>query len=283
MSLLSGESFQTICDITWTKKEKLSFHTSLSHFVKCFYFEENINEIDINTGLILFVYTEYIPIFIEKILPLRTKSFVLVSHNSDDGITNRFIPFLENPLLLHMFSQNTEIIHPKLTAIPIGIANTMWRHGTISHFNDLLNNVTPFNQKKSKIYVNINVNTNFSHRSQLLHIIQNNSLTQFVYPYKDHPSYLRELSEYKWVCSPRGNGVDCHRLWESLYANCIPLVDDTVNTSDFKKMGLPIIIVTDWSKINLEWLEEETEKIKKNDFHSELLFLEYWNRKFNSK
>jgi len=91
----------------------------------------------------------------------------------------------------------------------------------------------------------------------------------FVYP-KDHSSYLRELSSYKWVCAPRGNGIDCHRLWETMYANSIPLVDHAVNTRDFKNMGLPIIIVKEWNNITLEWLEEETKKLDQTQ--SKILF-----------
>ena len=136
-------------------------------------------------------------------------------------------------------------------------------------------------EKKSRIYVNVNINTNIQHRSNVLNRIQCNSLMDFVYPNKDHPSYLKELSCYKWVCSPRGNGVDCHRLWESLYANSIPLVDDAINTQDFKRMGLPIIIVSDWSNITLEWLEEETLKLG-IICHSKLLFLDYWKELFYS-
>ena len=56
------------------------------------------------------------------------------------------------------------------------------------------------------------------------------NFVDMVEPTKDHASYLSELATYKWVVSPKGNGVDCHRLWECLYAKCVPLVDDTENT-----------------------------------------------------
>jgi hypothetical protein len=36
--------------------------------------------------------------------------------------------------------------------------------------------------------------------------------------------YLRRVSRSAYTMAPRGNGVDCHRTWESLYAGSVPIV-----------------------------------------------------------
>lgn len=276
--LLSGEQFQTLCDISWINDQKRSFHTSLSSLpsLRLSMFDEINN---VNEGNVIFVYTDLLDDFIKTILPYRIKPFVLVTHNSDDSITEKHIELLNNSLLLHMYSQNTYIDHPKLTALPIGIANSMWYHGSINNFQTIIQESPSFDNKKKCIYSNVNRFTNMNHRSMVLNTIQQFPFVDIVEP-KDHMSYLHELSNYKWVFSPKGNGVDCHRLWESLYAKCIPLVDDTVNTRQFREMGLPIILIKDWNTLSLEQLEKESENLPKD--YSPLLDLSFWNNKFHT-
>ena len=38
--------------------------------------------------------------------------------------------------------------------------------------------------------------------------------------------YFNNLPSYKFVISPEGNGVDCHRHYEILMAGCIPIMED---------------------------------------------------------
>jgi hypothetical protein len=60
------------------------------------------------------------------------------------------------------------------------------------------------------------------------------------------------MIQYKYVISPHGNGLDCHRTWESLALGCIPII----KTSPLDRMfeGLPVLIVKNWSDITQELL-----------------------------
>jgi hypothetical protein len=40
----------------------------------------------------------------------------------------------------------------------------------------------------------------------------------------DYENYLINLKKHKFVVSPPGNGIDCHRNWEAIYLGCIPIV-----------------------------------------------------------
>ena len=41
---------------------------------------------------------------------------------------------------------------------------------------------------------------------------------------------MLEISKFKFVLSPPGAGIDCHRTWELLYLDCIPIVQSsTIN------------------------------------------------------
>ena len=269
MSFISGEKLQALCDISWMTPEKKKFHSSFQGVYKM------IHDIDsVDDGKILFVYGDLLDVWRKDILPRRTKPFVLVVHNSDEAIGESYKDVLDHPLLLHMFSQNTFLYHSKLTALPIGIANSQWNHGNQSNMQHMVSKSLSWEDKKNMVYTNINLSTNYHHRLRVLEELK--------YPFvfhahpKPHLEYLVELSGYKWVLSPKGNGVDCHRLWESLYAGCIPLVDDTINARQFKEMGVPVIIVKDWGKLSLEELEKESYT------YSSILELGYWEQKFNS-
>jgi hypothetical protein len=43
-------------------------------------------------------------------------------------------------------------------------------------------------------------------------------------PPKPFASYLDDMARCRWVLSPPGNGVDCHRTWEALYLGVTPIV-----------------------------------------------------------
>ena len=156
-TLLSGEVFQTLCDVTWITQDKKDFHSSLPSSIHCLYFDKNCNPDD---GTILFVYIDELTLFIDTILPSRTRPFVLVTHNGDYGITSKYLTLLAHPLLIRMYSQNIEIEHPKLFPIPIGIANSMWPHGNPSNLLGLLNG-----PKQTLVYVNMNTHTLSFHKN----------------------------------------------------------------------------------------------------------------------
>jgi len=279
--VLNGENLQMLCDVTVITREIERFHSSLGNSVKKVYLD-NINEegiILLNSAKSIFVYTHILDEFMIKLLPHIENKFVLMTHNSDHGINESHLSLLNDDRLLHMFSQNTFIEHPKLTALPIGIANSMWQHGKISSLNHLIN--LNKGAKKEQIYVNVSVGTNREHRSKVMNALQTNPLSVFSPQNKPHHLYLEEMCEYKWIASPKGNGVDCHRLWEAMYAGCIALCDDTINSRAFKSMGLPIILVNEWSTISLEWLQEESRKLNVINYKHNVLNVEWWMGEIN--
>jgi hypothetical protein len=217
--------------------------------------------------------------------------YILMTHNSDHGIHPHHLPLLDDEKLIHMYSQNTHINHPKLTALPIGIANSMWSHGQVSSIQHLVS-LKP--SKKERIYVNVSEGTNREHRGKVLGTMRNNPLCDFFPQNLPHKNYLEEMAGYKWVLSPKGNGVDCHRLWECMYAGCIAICDDSVNARAFKEMGLPIILVEDYNDITLEWLQSQSQPLVapfsegKQSFGvsfegvKNVLDINWWNNKINS-
>jgi hypothetical protein len=85
--------------------------------------------------------------------------------------------------------------------------------------------------------------------------------------------YLEEVAKSYFVISPNGNGVDCHKTWESLYLKSIPIVTKSINVDFYK--NYPIIIINDWSELNLSILTVDTyNKLWDNSFNQKLFFNE---------
>jgi hypothetical protein len=73
------------------------------------------------------------------------------------------------------------------------------------------------------------------------------------------PTVYNRNRQYPLWLSPRGNGIDCHRTWEALYLDAIPIVWHSTLDSLFT--DLPVIIINDWSEINEQFLRNKLYEI----------------------
>ena len=80
------------------------------------------------------------------------------------------------------------------------------------------------------------------------------------------------VTNYKFIISPHGNGLDCHRTYEAMFLGSIPIVRTSPLDIIYKDM--PIIILKDWQSININKLIEESKTIITKS--REKLFLKYW-------
>ena len=88
--------------------------------------------------------------------------------------------------------------------------------------------------------------------------------------------YFNTLPSYKFVISPEGNGVDCHRHYEALMAGCIPIVEE--NPIIREKYGnVPILWTKDYSEITETYLLENYKIMLKRQWDFSKLFLSYWS------
>lgn len=85
--------------------------------------------------------------------------------------------------------------------------------------------------------------------------------------------YLEELANSIFAVCPRGNGIDTHRLWEALYCNTIPIVEDCVNIRGF---DLPMVVVKDYKDATKELLEKELAEIPNRKYNMNQLDMNYW-------
>ena len=87
--------------------------------------------------------------------------------------------------------------------------------------------------------------------------------------------FLSELRKSTFVLSPAGNGIECHRTWESILVGTIPIMlgspyrpvckhDNNVFCEGYKELykDLPVIIVRDWNEVTEDFLRKKLEEFK---------------------
>lgn len=245
--IISGERFLSLCDVVLLSRQVYNFHQNLNKFARDIIIIndwENVNtkkleelfgelkkenEDEITLGL----YTHELDMFIEKILPYITNKYeyILYIHNSDHSFNISHKRLVENKLIKHIYAQNIDYPYEhskdKITLLPIGIANSMWRHGDMKAIYKTIKK-TYMNEKSRNIYVNINPDT-YQYRHELLKEIKKTKNFQLSVS-KPYIDYLEELSKYRFCLCIRGNGLDTHRFWECLYLGVIPVIINNKKT-----------------------------------------------------
>ncbi len=255
---ISGDTFRSICN---------------------FIFDEDVrfDPAKIQKPSIVFVKTDMMPEFFARVHPKINVPYVLVTHNADHGAPGDFVNYLDDPKIIHWFGQNPTAIHPKFTPIPIGVAN---RYCVKISDPAVITKVrTTFAEKKHLLYVN--VGTTHPERAQVLEILKHGEQFFFKASPKPFMLYLQDLSVSKFVLSPRGNGLDCHRTWEALLMDCIPIVKTSLLDPLFD--GLPVLIVDDWQVVTKDFLEKKWQEFSQKQWCPDRMFVDYWINKIRAK
>lgn len=217
----------------------------------CNYDGFQINELQRNNWL--FIKTDFVHQFFEMKFNLPDK-LVVFTHNSDVVIDESFRRFLDDPRVVRWLAQNQRIEHPKLSSLPIGIANSEYAHGDVNE----LNRARQSGGRKDRLfYAYYTIATNPSKRQYCLQQtgIPLEPVTERAWlgfaggnPLPaTFPQYLQRLSSAYFCISPEGNGPDCHRTWEALYMRTIPVVTSNLIIEEHRKL-CPMVVLEDWSQ-----------------------------------
>lgn len=260
--IITGDRITSLCDFVLCTREIYHFHSNLNDFAKDILIindwenikYEKINEVckKLNKKHIrIFIYTHMLEKFQEKLLNQldNNYNYIYYIHNSDHSFNNKNTDLLNNKNTLKVFSQNIDhCIDNKLSLLPIGIANNMWLHGDLNILYKQMGNLYKF-KKQNNIYININPST-YNLRQELLEEILNNiNWKKTLSKNKQYKEYICELSLYRFCLCIRGNGLDTHRFWESLYLGVIPVILDhpLFKLNNFikyiKKSNIPCLVL----------------------------------------
>ena len=255
---ISGDSFRAFCDYAYDELDR------------------SLNPAFIAPGSTIFLKTDYLDQFCLRVRPRIRVPYILVTHNSDDAAPGIYTELLDDPHLIAWFGQNYDgYKHPKMHPIPIGLANAHWAHGN----SQLLKTVQQAAvSKKYVAYMNFALGTFPSEREPVYHLFIRAPFCYRASP-KSFGPYLYELAAADFSISPRGNGADTHRLWESLYLNTIPIVHTSSLDSLYGE--LPVLVVDDWTIVTERFLAHKKELFAEQNFNREKLYMDYWIQLIN--
>ena len=217
---------------------------------------------------------------------------VVVTHNSDYHID--LCRYSDLPNFSHWFAQNKDYDDNRIISVPIGLENMKLRLSKAAQLGTfssevrgalqkslLVDKINSLEIKKSGLcYMNFNINTHLTERQKVWDQFSNE---EWVTPTSDltMEKFYFDIASHKFVISPRGNGVDCHRTWEALYLRTIPIVKKSIHMNEFSE--LPILFVNDWSELSYNVLNAFYERVENKFFNLDKLKISYWRDKINDK
>lgn len=250
-SIVSGERLMRIADFVFS--------------LNCSQFE--------TSAKIVYVSSDHIE-HLFNIIDQFENQIVLITHNSDRSIEPDLTKYADHKKLLKWFAQNVRVDHPKIIPIPIGVANSCWGYSDPEILCQ-----TQGIRKDRLYYMNFRCKTNFKVRSKIRDILETNGIVmQKNAGNLDFKQYIEGLARCKYCISPPGNGIDCYRIWESLYVGVIPVVEwDPA----FKKfLNLPILFIKSWKDITPLFLEVNYPRFKQwiSNFNTSIMQMDYWEK-----
>jgi hypothetical protein len=200
------------------------------------------------------------------------KNIILITNQTDDSVSRS--DYLKKPeCIKKWFSINVDFESNNLVPIPLGLSNEYSiKNPNFDNFVTLENK--NLQSKKNGIYINYRANTNFSARGNII-----NSFRKFKWVYTDEPNlsidnYLNQLNDHQFVLCPWGNGLDTHRIWETLYTGSIPVVLKHKTFEPLK--DLPVLLIDSYESITEKLLNNFIQNYDKENFINDKLYMDYW-------
>jgi len=212
--------------------------------------------LDVEAGNVVFLKTDFMHDFFTSTFPRIKNGFVLATHNSDFPAPSQYASFLDDARLLAWYALNPDTVHPKLVPVPISLANAHWPHGRPPVVQDAFDaKKEAWSARQHGLYINTDVTSNKDDRSKALTSVASLESVYVRRGRLNYSDYLHDVANSKFVLSPPGNGADCHRTWEAILLNAVPIVASSSLLSPLYK-GLPVLTVDDWSEITEAKLQQ---------------------------
>tara|TARA_B100000405_G_scaffold205883_1_gene144694 strand:- start:1363 stop:2286 length:924 start_codon:yes stop_codon:yes gene_type:complete len=131
------------------------------------------------------------------------------------------------------------------------------------------------------LYVGINENSH-EERKGLNNLFIKNPWATVETGRVDFETYLDHMRRCKFVLCPRGNAIDCHRNWESIYMRRVPVMKRTPLLEEMYK-DYQVLFVDDYTEIteqllldnNQMFIDAQTQDLSKLDLNN---FFETWKK-----
>jgi hypothetical protein len=140
------------------------------------------------------------------------------------------------------------------------------------------------NDYNGSFLVNFSASSNLKKRNRLLKILDNMEIKNLDPDYSriGRLKFLQQVRKQSYVLCPEGNGVDTHRIWETLYLGGIPIILSS-NVLNPLLSELPVLIIRDWRELyDKEFLEVKWYEMQTKKYNFEKLKASFWIKSFCS-
>ena len=228
-NIVSGEEFYKLCKWSFCPRYEKQFNFNPSQVLENDYVFLNLDHFN-NFLNILNGYP-------------TVKKFNLITHNSDfpfDQIKYDNIEKYVNKI----YAINASAKGIKLVKIPLGLVDNKYKN------HDVLLNISYYPDIKNiLVYLNFSIHTNINERQRCYDILKQKSFitSEFNLPPIE---FYKKIKLSKYIISPDGTGFDCHRIYESILFNSIPIIKRNPLSDFYEK--LPVILIDKWEEISEE-------------------------------
>lgn len=261
-TLVRGENFLKIAD-----------HVLMYYDVH--YYRGNLKDGDI-------VYCDTSSLYRFRDLLMARKDLTIITHNcigsvTDEpavtfrGVTGASTKDFEG-CYSKWFAKNCYSSKENVMPIPLGFGNVRWdTDGMNKATFNMMPNIVP----SKDIYLNCKIDTNPEKRQECWDQCSKMNNATLSGPNLRFDKFMTTMADYKFIASPDGAGVDCHRTWEALFLNRIPIIK---NKYPLKRLydNMPVLFVNEWSDL----VDMDLDKIYKKmsgTMDKKYLTQEYWN------
>ncbi len=199
---------------------------------------------------------------------------VLIFGNNDVDFNN--FDFTIPKSVKRIYLQNSMIADSFFQILPIGIESLKYVTNGVP---GLFANKYIENPKNQRVLVGPFGNTHFERKILLNQKEKSFENVDFIFERLTPKNYAKISSSYSYIACPRGNGLDTHRFWESLYRGLIPVVVESPWSNYWVKRSIPIIEIPSWD-YNLDKIENRNlGHVKFNPLNLDVLWEPYWRLK----
>jgi hypothetical protein len=219
------------------------------------------------------------PLFLNHVIEqVDLSDKLLITHNTDASL----VSYQDGKAVFRYLSgQEWEVsnLYPKnwlaqnslvrdVSPLPLGVTD-----------NDIMEFDASHITKSKMLYKNFGIQNNPPERQLCDYHVQ---IPNEYVAGSNRQEYYKSLAQSYFAVSPDGFGVDCHRHWEALYFNCIPIV--TRNTmTEFYSTLFPIIVIDTWEDFNIQHYTEELYAKLISEFDRSLLDIDVYINKLTIK
>ena len=233
----------------------------------------------VEPGDVWFMHRDFLPEFFQAISGSPHKINVVTQHGDDEF--DPTMMSMKPRSVVKVFAPNNTHNSEDSVAIPLGLGPSF------GHGAPLAEDIKSMNTKQERsnlLYVNFRPYTYPQERQPLFEYFNTMKFNWATVEESSDvssgswDSYLDSLVSHKFALCPRGNGIDTHRFWESLYSRTVPVVRYEEAHRNF--LDLPVLFVNDWSQVTERFLEEKYEEMASREWDYSKLSASWWGKQF---